>query len=159
MPKSRFCCHSVLILYVFVAKSFKFQADFCCLFVNNFDLILDTSQILLLFSLFHFISFFRTFRPTTLDFFTSKSDSSSSSSSLFYMTKPLFFAFLFQNQVLDSSSLSFVSAILSLSSFISGYVLKIELASDFLFLQAWTVAAFADLSWSKWRLDSIGRWG
>lgn len=56
------------------------------------------------------------------------------------MSESLLFALSSQDLVPDSSSVLLVSVVLSWSSSISRCALRTKLASDFLFLQAWTAA-------------------
>lgn len=68
------------------------------------------------------------------------------SSLSFLMFGSLLFTLLFQNQFMNFPFVLFVSVVLILSSFISILALKIELASDFLFLQAWIALALTDFN-------------
>ncbi len=114
------------------------------------------------FTLFFFIPFyliFRTFGLTALDFSTSKFCSFSSIFFPYFMSEPPSFVFLFQNQVLSLFSVTLISAVPSLLSFISRCVLKTKLALDFLFLQAWTVTMIVDSSRWRQRLDNVVRLG
>lgn len=60
-----------------------------------------------------------------------------------------FICISFQNQVPDLPSILLVLFILSWLSSNSYIIFRTELASDFLFLQTWIVAALTDFSWLK----------
>lgn len=142
ISKSKFYFHNALILYIYLACLSNSQVSFCYFFDITLNLIPYTLQSLFFIFLLYFI-FLQTFELTALNFSISKS--TLFSFFFFPVFELLLLVLLFQNQILDSTSILLISAVLSLLSFILGYELITKLVSNFFFLQALIIRALANL--------------